>query len=230
LGYRINHPGARFEESLRQKAIHYKGVNLTLPGSKFSITAENVTETLKQDDPDAFSDEVFRHEEQHSFYELFNEEVEMNDCLKNSVLEKIKRANSEGEKFDLLKKYLREVRKIAEEKSKDEILAFYKDGTAKEIVCEKLTRKKKKEGGSYDFVANEKGWRILNEKNEDLQPLFEKAKQVVFEEEYMEVLQNAFSAIEKMENDGYGKEEIIALFTHEPLAKWEKVAGRVLEK
>ena len=64
---------------------------------------------------------------------------------------------------------------------------------------------------------------------EETKNLTEDLIKEVYIDEYRELLNDAMSAIKKMEEAGYDKDEIISLFTHEPLAKWGKATERVLE-
>jgi hypothetical protein len=65
--------------------------------------------------------------------------------------------------------------------------------------------------------------------NDETRALTKRVIDKMLVEEYRRILSDGVEAIEKMEENGYTKEEIIALLTYEPLAKWGKVVARIID-
>jgi hypothetical protein len=216
-----------FNDEIKKKADISKGFELSGFSSHpdLYVAVENVTQTLREPDPENFSKEVFLHEEQHAIKSLFDEPFEKDKAFANRSMERFKAAKSQEDKKRILKSYFRATRKEAEIYAKDEMLAYYKDGTAFPEIMKKLAKK-------YDFLKKEKEneFRPLwMNNNEPDRALSEETSEEVYIKEYRRLLKTAMRAIKKMEEAGYDKEEITAFLTHEPLAKWEKAVKRVLE-
>ena len=196
------------------------------------ITAENNKKgrSFKEKWPQ----EVFVHEEQHAIHELFKNEHEFyatSDFLKKAIKEK-----DGGEIQKTVERELRRFRhKLIDVRAKDEIMAFYKDGTSAEDV-KNILLKTEEDGGIYDYTSKyRENWKeaassigLHNEKDDDIKKYFESAIQKVFTEEYKELIDKAVNAFAQLQNL-YGTEKTIRLLTHEPLDKWVKVAERIIK-
>jgi hypothetical protein len=228
VGEKYFNPRKKFDAEFKKWADETKGIQLS-GVEKFPdlwIAGENVTKVSEQKNPEHESESVFVHEEQHSLFSLFGEQFERNKAFENHLMEKFRESKNQEEKTTALKNHFRFTRKEAEMDAKDEILAYYKDGTDFSEIAQKLYEE-------YDFLKEKRENKFLPQwmtKNEEDKTLSEKIARQVYNTEYYELLEDSVIAIKKMETAGYEKEEIIALLTHEPLAKWGKVAGRVLEK
>lgn len=222
-----------FTDEEREEAMASKGVNvpsLSYPDIGWAIMAENASGVGNFSQSDKESKQIFTHEEQHTIKSFFEKE-ELLDPNHPSLLFPVRKsfldAQTEAEKEKILERYFRAFRHNAEEYAKDEILAYYKDGRLSSVY-ESLAET---DGGNYDYLADPKKIDYLWMKTSDeIRALSKRVRDRVLIEEYKEILANGVDSVRKMEAGGYDKEEIIALLTHEPLAKWGKAVGRVLGK
>ena len=203
------------------------------PELDFAITAENTQKLLSEPnlDQEEYAGQKFTHEEQHIFYGFFNKE-EAIDPNNESTLFTVRRnyvnAKTENEKEKVLEIFFQSFLRFGEERAKDEILAYYKDGRL-ERVCDELMMSEA-DGGIYDFLAKPKKpdylWPVTNEEDSEFIKTISNKLLVV---EYGKSINDGIEAIQKMEENGYTKDEIIALLTYEPLAKWKKSVSRIVE-
>jgi hypothetical protein len=225
-------PRQKFDAEFKEKVDRTKGIQVSgledFPD--LWIAVENVTKLEMEPNSKEESKSVFLHEEQHAIKSLFEEAPERDLGLANKTRNDFKTTENTGEKERVLCRYFRETRKESEIYAKDEILAYYKDGTDLPDVVQKLS-KLKEEGGNYDYSEkNRNNLFLWMKENEEIRTLTKEVMQEVYVDGYRELLEEATNAIKKMETAGYEKDEIITLLTYEPLAKWGKVVGRVLEK
>lgn len=237
--YALIHSGAFVENRAVtndefEKAMKSAGCSINtsrIPGLGGTIIAENTTDLVKGSENIHFqfmkkkyiekkSEDIRAHEEQHAFKALFRESF-----AKKYIAEK-----------SAVNGYLRFLReRIAEPRAKDEILAFFKDGMSdRQIVLDTLTRAKE-DGGIYDY------WEEYLEKNklpkavkeslhdpEYNKKFFERANSV-FRDEYRAMVENGLRNLLFLRIKGYSKDEIIGLLISEPLSRWPKVIGRLVE-
>jgi len=220
-----------FTEEEKRVAKAFGAATVPHPILGKSIFAENRSKT---DSPhtEEESQQIFIHEEQHIIKKLFDKEdlFEPDDPITLALVSRnFLSAENDEEKEEILRGFFLAFRYNAEERAKDEFLAYYKEGEGIDFAHEELAVSKE-EGGLYDYLAKpeklEYEW--LNA-NDETRALAKKVANRIFKKEYKEILEKGAEAIQKMEEAGYEKEEIIALLTHEPLARWGKVVGRVLE-
>jgi hypothetical protein len=197
-----------------------------------AITVENTQKLLSEPtvDQEEYVGQKFAHEEQHIFYGFFNKDEAIdpnNDSTLFTIRKNYVNAKTEKEKEKVLKKFFRSFRQYADDRAKDEILAYYKDGRAGRTYNELTTDEA--EGGIYDFLAKPKKpnylWTVTNEEDTEF---IKRISNKLLIEEYKKTITDGIEVIQKMEENGYAKDEIIALLTHEPLAKWGKVVGRII--
>jgi hypothetical protein len=215
-----------FNNEIKEKANKSKGVQIALASHPdLRIAAENVTQVVKEPDPEEYSKSVFPHEEEHVIYGFFEEPFEADRTFANRAAKDFKEAKEQKEKERILRTYFRKTREEAETYAKDETLAYYKDGTGFSEIVKKIFEE-------FDFLKKKKESKfrpLWMSESEETTAMSEKIEHEIYFEEYENVLSEATNAIKKMEDAGYEKEEIIALLTHEPLAKWGKVVEKVLE-
>ncbi len=189
------------------------------------ITAENATGALKKVLPKT-KKVAFEHEEQHVIKNLFEEQLIMTPAVKEFI-------NSPS--LEKLISYLRFLRKnCIEGNTKNEILAYYKQGgyTLKDI--EGTLLKPEKRGGLYDYynsfkkdiekIVEEKLTPEIYKKNKER--IEENLKQV-FVDEYEQETTRALNAIKDLKKMGQSKNEIVHLLITEPLGRWDKLVKRI---
>jgi hypothetical protein len=178
---------------------------------------------------------IHEHEEQHAIKRLFAEPIR-----------KIKFNGPEGyfSTDEDREKYFRWLRDTGEEHARDEILAYFKDGTPGETAVSFLM-KPEHEGGLYDYFAGERKEAVdLMRGNQD--PVtyllagdqgFSMEEKInllkilhkVFTEEYEQLLKEGVAACERLVASGWSKDRVIGLLIHEPLSNWKNVVGRLLK-
>ncbi|MBT7558401.1 hypothetical protein HN615_15985 [Candidatus Woesearchaeota archaeon] len=175
------------------------------------------------------NDETYIHEEQHAIYQLFEDERARQDIFM-SGMEK----SSTKEQEKILVNSLRRKREDFESRAKNEILAYFKDGTDTGQIIETLLQAKET-GGLYDYFRQ---WYITDgEKERDelvnsgLDSNFvDKTFANVFIMEYkVDIIYQSVEAMQALRDKGLAKEKIINLLINEPLSKWPKVVKRVQE-
>jgi len=223
-----------FTEEERKEAWDSGAINIystAYPNIGWAITAENTEKIKLPGTLDKDSHQKFVHEEQHIIKSFFDKEDLLDPGspgIQFSVRKNFLAAETEEEKEKILGDFFRMFRHNAEYQAKDEIFAYYKDGRFDRIEGELLTPKK--EGGIYDNLEEPKKANYLWLRSSDeIRALTKRVVDRVLVDEYKEIIISGTGAIQKMEKAGYEKEEIIALLTHEPLAKWGKVVGRITE-
>jgi len=207
-----------------------------MPSLSNAITVENA-EKKPIESPRAQA--VLQHEEQHSIYRLFKEQLirgSVNQLFKNPLTQKLLIEElSRNQKPDFLLACLRSEREHIFNKVKDEILAYYKGIRPLEYIKEMLLRPSM-EGGSYDYFYHAKDY-LENALKERLTPeIFKKNKKniekilcQVFIEEYADEIIKAINSINKLEKLGKSQKEIIYLLITEPLSRWDKLVQRMKE-
>ncbi len=221
-----------FTEEEKAEAWDSGAINIystAYPNIGWAITAENTAKIKLPGALDKDSHQKFAHEEQHIIKSFFDTE-EMLDPdspgIQFSVRKNFLAAETEEEKEKILGDFFRMFRHNAEDLAKDEILAYYKDGRFDRV--EGLLLASWEEGGMYDFLEEPKKANYLWLKSSDeVRELTKRVKERVLVDEYREIITSGINAVQKMEQTGYEKEEIIALLTHEPLAKWGKAVKRI---
>lgn len=167
------------------------------------------------------------HEEQHKYYQLFDQRSLRKDKLDVSD------TDMKGkEKQDIVLEHLRFKREtgILEPFVKDEILAYYRAGTNLNSTLEKLLKRQSK-GGLYDYFATlKKPFTMRLEsygvKNEDSEPAMEK----VFGKEYDVILKGAVDAIRDLESIGMEREQIVEFLITEPIEQWPDISYNVKQE
>ncbi|MCX6739283.1 MAG: hypothetical protein NT098_04530 [Candidatus Parcubacteria bacterium] len=222
-----------FTEEERKEAGESGAINVyseSYPNIGWAITAENTSKLSSSENVEQGSLQRFLHEEQHAVKSLFDKEIFFDPNYPStvfSVRQSFLSAETNEEKGKVLEDFFRAFRHNAEDYAKDEILAYYKDGRLERVYKELTTTEE--EGGLYDFLVEPKKLDYLWMKsNDEDRALSEIVRDRVLIEEYKEIVAGGIISIQKMEEVGYEKEEIIALLTHEPLAKWVKATKRVI--
>lgn len=215
----------------KDKARAYQATGAAIPKAEReelwgTITAENVTRESSFP-----SEEVRIHEEQHQFNKLFQR-----DKIRprhDELLEKSE--DSEKAAMRFAHELVRVVRGVMmDSRAKDEILAYYKTGTAVNKIYEKLT-----ELENYDYLKeNEESIRsgllgsikmtvtAVSGQAIDLSEL-KSYIEMVFGEGYKTDLKRWTDSISKLEQKGYTRDRIISLLYQEPVNSWPNLARRI---
>ncbi|KKR09369.1 MAG: hypothetical protein UT37_C0023G0001, partial [Parcubacteria group bacterium GW2011_GWA2_39_18] len=195
------------------------------------------------------------HEEQHQFNHIFTPWPQQED-----LFEILMKAAEREVPFDLAVKNLicdlakRERAAFADDRARNEILAHYKDGGKPAEIYQTLSTnsiydyKKNspknfaripariKEEIESDIFLIEEALRPDGDKTGSDLPLVISLKQVlqtvdkVFAEDYKADLQKWTGCVTTLEQKGYSRDEIMAMFYSEPLYRWDKIARRAKAK
>ena len=162
------------------------------------------------------------HEKQHAADYLFRK------IVRHTIYKRLLRHKRILRKSSL-KYYLRFLRQSGEEFAGSEIMAFSRSGEHPALILYYLTQSEN-EGGLYDYLDKKK--RHLNNfaRYFGEQPaLVEEVVKEIWEIEYRRLLESGLNAFLDLTKAGYSKEEVIAILVHEPLARWPKVAKRLVK-
>lgn len=182
---------------------------------------------------------IYAHEEQHAIHRLFQQKLR--NEMADSLLHKINRKEARGDLsvHEMLKITFETERLRAENSAADEILAYIRDQRFADILSVVsgtqysnifyLLIKKESEGGLYDyfhgFTLPKEPW--FEEMSDEVK---EEMRTQIFEKDYQKHLWLGLSAVRSLRGAGYSIDDVIALLTYEPLAKWPKVVRRFLAK
>ncbi len=210
-------------EEKRQIAAMAYGVAIRgskLPSVKGLLAAENSSRAGIKYGEDPKRD-IFDHEEQHVIKRLFDEE-------KLHDLEKMGSEMTARQFQERFSENLRNMREDAADRHvKDEILAFFKGGTAKDVIYRQLT-----ENPTYDYLKPLRA-RYANPSPRIYKkyvPLVEESVEQILVEEYHKMIENGINAVMKLERLGYSKDQIIGLLINEHLVRWQNLAHRISEQ
>ncbi len=173
-------------------------------------------------------EDTYIHEEQHKIKKLFKDEA-----MEQNLMNAMEKAPI-NEKTKILADYLRVKREDFENRAKDEILAYFKDGTDLGEL-KKIMLQTREQEGLYDYYGE---WYVKEGVNEKMNlikggadELFVNTQFVkIFRNEYkMEIINPAIESIWYLKNQGWTKEKILNLMINEPLARWPKLVKRIEE-
>lgn len=199
-----------------------------------SIIAEN-SSRIKSGD----HQKVLDHEEQHVIKKIFGEIISQRDAS-----ERLNLAESDQERLLAVRDCLRLNREYwADEKARDEILAYFIGENIESYMVVQTLTKSKEEGGLYDYLNESKVWgkKIVTEKMQaksmfihkfgpEFEAIADEEIQRVYVDEYKELISNSVGILDYLLSAGLSKEQIVAIFIHEPLSKWNKVKARLMEQ
>lgn len=143
---------------------------------------------------DAASERVRSHEEQHAIKKLFGDKLRNDSTIAS-----------------------------AEERARDEILAYATDGTSPAQIVRTLTTPKEN-GGLYDYLHPQRQWGKENGYSEDV---VETVYGIGPDSDHGKKVVAGVDALATLMTNGYSLEEAKALLIHEPLHRWPKVADRI---
>ena len=160
---------------------------------------------------DDYSEEILTHERQHvvnGFIHEFHLPDFEHGLGKYKELQKQGKLSSEGEaEFFRLAVDNPKI----ESRIKDEICAYFKDGSQPKYISKSLLRR----GTIYDYALDY---------NYDLQD----GDDVDLPVEYMEIVEDGIIAFSELLKHGYSLDEAISILYSEPLLKWPKVLERMV--
>lgn len=219
-----------------------------IPSLKHSIAAENANGLNTYE-----SNGIFIHEEQHSIMRLFQEayteyrskhQDSKSSTVKaveklvilptpdiEEVISLVTQAKNPHEAQELIYNLLRKERQqIEENKVKDEMLAFVKQGTSIRDIDHYLT-KPASEGGLYDFFDKDSRQELMKDLmkglSSSLSPVISKAVDDVFVNEYQQILEDCKTAVIILQKNSFSKEEIVNLLINEPFEDWRLAVERL---
>ena len=226
--YYRTHDRSLSEEDLGH-AMKTGGV--TLGGA---ITAENAS--YHNDETE--SENIRRHEEQHAIKRLFGERLRpqrfnvLDDRSPFGRYWKEKESFWRGKRSDpshnptLAQPYLRQFAQElarAEDRARDEILAYVSGGTGPQDILAILTRPRE-QGGLYDYLSEHRE-RVRRDgmRESDIETVYGMGSS----SEYYQTVARGIGATQRLMEQGYSLEEMKALLIHEPLTRWDKVVDRL---
>ncbi|MFA6017678.1 MAG: hypothetical protein WC776_00635 [Patescibacteria group bacterium] len=124
--------------------------------------------------------------------------------------------------------YLKDARLVDEVTARNEILAYIVDGDlTREQIYDLFTREES--DSSYNYLKRRRAQEIdiLATAPEDVHQSLERE---FYQDIYFRNIRNGLNAITQLEESGYDVEAIVSLLRYEPLAKWQKVVHRFLER
>lgn len=225
-----------------------------IPELKTSIMAENA-----QGDPfDDQAQSTLIHEEQHQILNLFKEAYHKyslthllesktdQPTLKKLGLESIpsefnpRRYQILAEQLKLeadgirqtarVADFIRQGRKNGEALAKNEILAYFKEGTPISQIQKVLSEPENKDG-LYDYFSKKARAEITDDLTQHLgkqyQSLIKKLVDDILVTEYQTQLQHAYNALSAISRTDLQREDIVNLLMNLPLSRW-RAAARVL--
>lgn len=212
---------SRADEAAAQTTVGCSIISSLMPELEGAVIAENTSINLTERQREG----LYRHEEQHAIKRLF---VEV--AYTTITLDAINKAENKEDARRLLEDYFRELRKTAEARIKDEILAYMKTGADPVETFFTLTLFQKA-GGHYDYLAplREIGVPALRVNNLNLYEINETARKVLVKE-YYKLVNNGIGVFQKLVTQlGYSPEKAVALLIREPLGKWPAAVRRIYE-
>lgn len=184
---------------------------------------------------DMVAQSTYEHEVQHAMKRLFRrDEISARRVATFSAL---KSAEDPSQKAECLKDFLEAVRLEDEEKTKDEIFAYFKGGTPVQQIQDILL-KKQAEGGLYDYfyehtrIKEPPGQNLKQKLSETIDPQVVAATfdKVFSEKDYRYTVKSAVRAFAHLTQAGLSNNEIIALLVDKDLSRWPIERQRSLEQ
>lgn len=195
----------------------------------------------------SFSEEVQKHETQHSINALFKDKQ-----IRYSAYWDLKRATAPEKKIELLKKYMGYLREEHMDFAvKNEILAFYKDGAPRKAIMEILTESK----APYDYFNNcfkeffrgdikamtnlaarieeikrsepSRAKSIIEHTEKGFEKFVAAPEKEIFVKDYHKMIKNCLDSMAFLEKKGYSKDQIVTLLLFEHPHRWSKLAKRI---
>lgn len=178
------------------------------------------------------SESIRIHEEQHALKRFFGEAL-----YRTSMLDDLLDSDNPEDDARILTRYAEHRREvIAEDRARDEILAYFKDGTNPSAIRAMLLDK----AGLYNYLKDKERDVLVgsvkvvsNIDAEDLETITTLSQSVitkVFGPDYERLIGVACVIPAWLEHFGMTPEQVVGILVHEPLGRWEKVAKRLLGK
>jgi len=188
--------GRNIDDNDLKNASRYGGAKLGnshFPGLENAVAIERTPNFFRRNFTN-FSQRVLVHEDQHSFNDLIDQAL--GSAYKNKDK---KNFITKEKKWD----------NIITRRAKNEICAYFKDGSTAEEIRRKLMK-----GSIYAY-------------GQDYQREAKKYGEK-FSEEYIKIIEEGIVSIFDLVKYGYPKEDALALLTTEDISKWKKVVERQL--
>ncbi len=139
------------------------------------------------------------------------------------LLEKHRKESDPQEKKLFIEEYAQIIKEKVLNSAKDEMFAMFKEGDImkESTVWEKYFAPLK----PYDYVKN-----IRTYVSEDIDSQWRGGVEKILVDEYRKTIENAVGAFNRLLENGYETEEVIAIFMDKRLAEWPKTAERMLKE
>ncbi len=229
--------------------------SIFINGNIVVISADNEAEIkYKQDDVIMIPNEqtshiVKNHEQQHQFNKLFHSlMIAIASPDLNKILSETKNKNGkveleiDGKKVEIdivenvLLKFIRKYREYTgiDNRAKDEILAYYKDGTSADNIFKILSENNLYNYKNQEFYAKRiktisdevmqiNGIAKLNVSRKKIEEYIEK----VFGEYYITDLKKWTNTIKVLEEKGYFTIDVVSMLYQEPINSWPNLVRRL---
>lgn len=175
------------------------------------------------------SNTIRTHEQQHALKRLFGYAY-----VRTNTIDRLLTSTTPEDDRRIIRSYVEHWReRMAEDRARDEILAYFKDGTSAADTYQYLV----KTDGPYNYLEGRK--ELVADAVERMQEIFKPGNSVpndavlkmiddILGKEYRQVVLKACAIPMILRDNGYTTDQTIALLTQEPLGKWERVAKRLL--
>lgn len=172
------------------------------------------------------------HEEQHAIKRLFFESRRTPGAWAILPTQELI-SSSPAERGYILARYFHWLREGAEMQVKDELLAYLKEGGHAPKKIYDILTEQKMDGGLYEYNPpediNQKANDIISSIGEQYRHEVLLIAYGVLRKEYHRLIRNGIDSFLLLEQ-GYGTESALSFCINEPLAKWPKIARRLLEQ
>jgi hypothetical protein len=158
------------------------------------------------------------HQKNHIFRKFFDNENQ--DKYLDDLYSLYENSQDKLLQRSALEEYFKYVRQIAFQDAKEEVLAMMKDGDEYEYDFFF-----KKDNSSYDYLSHVRDW---DKKGDD--SLWSELAEKILVDEYRNIFMDSVSSFSKLEESGYSKDQIIAMFTDKQFQTWSKTAKRLIEQ
>lgn len=198
-------------DEIREKRDREGGCKLissNIKGLENAIALEKATRGFFNISHD---EKTFKHEEQHIFNEIMRAAYNAENIKIEKRMEFVEKRQEKGKvASDEAKKIKQEhhINISIEDRIKDEISAFFKDGSSADRIREVLL----KPDTIYDYGFDYKDGN------------YEKAE---FSQKYIELVENGIAAFDRLLKSGYSVEEAQSVLYVEPLTSWQKTVDRL---
>ena len=219
---RFSEPDRKISEEERKEIDKSVGVSI-IASPIVELSGTLIAEKALGYPVDDKTEATIVHEEQHAIKKLFLE-----TGLDVTAMGEIEDAKDYDQFKVLLRRYMRGYMLDKVRVAKDEALAYYKEGQKDANDIYNVLTTPKDLGGVYDYFADSKldiQKRLIEFLGDSHEGVIKDISDEVFEDEYKDILRDGLIAVNKLNEKGYMREEIVNILINEPMEKWPRVAG-----